>query len=163
MDMIVVLALGHRQRSSESSCRSLEQCTLNPESMPVSVSAAAPRLHTMSLLRTNSKMYFVLRFNAGYVLWFGSSSCVLCCLSSPSCTHMDLHSCLSAPDVLSPCSIVDEAAKILLQLLVDLFALPISLWVVCSQSCDSDCQQAVQITGECSNELDTSVQHHILR
>jgi hypothetical protein len=45
-------------------------------------------------------------------------------------------------------SVVDEDAKILLQLLVDLFGLPISLRVICSQSCNLDYQQVVQLTSE---------------
>jgi hypothetical protein len=60
-------------------------------------------------------------------------------------------------------SLIDEDVKILLQLLVDSFGLPIHLWVICSQSCNSDRQQAVQLTSELSNKLDTSVQNHIPR
>jgi hypothetical protein len=60
-------------------------------------------------------------------------------------------------------SLVDEDAKILLQLLVDSFGLPIRLRVVCSRSCNSDRQQAVQLASELSNKLDTPVRNHIPR
>jgi hypothetical protein len=60
-------------------------------------------------------------------------------------------------------SLVDEDAKILLQLLVDSFGLDVGLQVICNRSCNSDRQQAVQLTSELSKELDTSVRNHISR
>jgi hypothetical protein len=60
-------------------------------------------------------------------------------------------------------SLIDEDAKILLQLLIDSFGLPIRLRMIGRRGCDSDRQQAVQLSSELPNELDTSVRNHVSR
>ena len=53
--------------------------------------------------------------------------------------------------------LICEEAKILLELLIDLFYLSISLWVVCYSSCQFYSEDLVEFFGELCYELGTSV------
>ena len=59
-------------------------------------------------------------------------------------------------------SLIDKQLKILLEFLVDMFGLPITLRVVGSGCQELDSKESVELMGEFSNKLGSSVGHDML-
>ena len=54
-------------------------------------------------------------------------------------------------------SLIDEEAEVLFQFLIDPFCLPICLRAVCCGGCHVNSQHAIELKGEFSDKLNTSV------